>query len=160
MNSYHEFIALWIHSQRSMNSIYEMKNHEFMVWFNHWISSYHQFIAYQESRWLCPSATVTVTWRSRGTHVTPGESDSDTWLETVTSLRGHGRLRVRLSLSPVATVLIMIMMLQHCRSISRPLPSGRLPHGTIYHPKMVYTTLGIYHGIYKIGRWYTSWYIP
>jgi hypothetical protein len=27
-------------------------------------------------------------------------------------------------------------------------------------PKVVYTTLGIYHGIYKRGKWYTSWYIP
>jgi hypothetical protein len=27
-------------------------------------------------------------------------------------------------------------------------------------PKVVYTTLGIYHGIIKRGRWYISWYIP
>jgi hypothetical protein len=27
-------------------------------------------------------------------------------------------------------------------------------------PKVVYTTLGIYHGIYKRGRWYITWYIP
>jgi hypothetical protein len=26
--------------------------------------------------------------------------------------------------------------------------------------KVVFTTLGIYHGIYKRGRWYISWYIP
>jgi len=27
-------------------------------------------------------------------------------------------------------------------------------------PKVVYTTLGIYHGIYQRERWYISWYIP
>jgi hypothetical protein len=30
-----------------MNSMHEMKNHEFIVWFHHEINSYHEYIAYQ-----------------------------------------------------------------------------------------------------------------